>query len=234
VNDELRRAWDIVSKTGMPASRRFGKPLTEQEPERRLEGIVGARGSFAPRSGPVTTEIKCSDGALWVIDYDEQSPYQAFVGRRVIVSGFRAQPPMERRIGVTGHFAVTTMQLAESAPDAWLTEVGPPQALTGRFQREVGCTGEEYSWAFLTENDKLFQVANKPAGATIGGTVSALAYSVNLSHSAGESSGQFLWVICPWSYAQLGELRNGPNGGLPTKVYKDTMSGQLRWRPSGN
>ena len=60
----------------------------------------------------------CPDGAVWVIDYDEQSPYQVFIGRRVVASGFPCHPPRQHRIGVRGHFAVSRMQLDGAAPDA--------------------------------------------------------------------------------------------------------------------
>src|SRR5215472_15780403 len=212
----------------MPAHRTLGRPLlTEQE--HRLEGIVGARGSFAPRRGPVTTDIKCTDGAVWVIDYDEQSPYHAFAGRRVVAWGSPCAPPMQHRIGVTGHFAVSTMQLAEVASDAWLIEVRAPQDLVGRFERGGAGAGAESELFFVTEDGDAFRVANNPAGAAIGGLVNALVFPVQLSRSV-SSPQQALWIICPWSYAKLNELRDGPNGGLPSDVYMDAASGQVRCR----
>jgi hypothetical protein len=72
VNDEIRRAWDIVSNTRGAARRSLGRPLVEGDYEHKLEGTVIARGSFARRLGPVSTEMDCADGAVWVIDYDEQ------------------------------------------------------------------------------------------------------------------------------------------------------------------
>jgi len=212
----------------MPAHRTLGRPLlTEQE--HLLEGIVGARGSFAPRRGPVTTDIKCTDGAVWVIDYDEQSPYHAFAGRRVVAWGSPCAPPMQHRIGVTGHFAVSTMQLAEVASDAWLIEVRAPQDLVGRFEHGGAGAGAESELFFVTEDGDAFRVANNPAGAAIGGLVNALVYPVQLSRSV-SSPQQALWIICPWSYAKLNELRDGPNGGLPSDVYMDAASGQVRCR----
>ena len=209
--------------------RTLGRPLTESE--HRLEGIVGARGSFAPRRGPVTTDIKCPGGAVWVIDYDEQSPYQAFVGRRIVASGFPCQPTMQHRIKVTGHFAVSTMRLADATRDAWLVEVGAPEDLTGRFERSIDVAAAESELSFVVENGDTFRVANNPAGAITGGLVNALAYPVQFSVLVPRSPQQSLWVICPWSYAQLGELRDGPNGGLPSNVYLDPVSGQVRCRP---
>ena len=228
MSDEIRRAWDVVLKTRMAANRTLGRPLTDDE--HRLEGIVDARGSFAPRRGPVTTEIKCPDGAVWVIDYDEQSPYQAFIGRRIEASGFPCHPPKQHRVAVTGHFAVSTMQLAEVATDAWLIEVGAVQDLTGRFERGIDAMAAESGLSFVTKNDDTFRVANNPAGAVTSEFVNALAYPVHLSVRVSRPPEQFLWVICPWSYADLEELRHSPNGGLPSNVYIDAASGRVRCR----
>lgn len=205
----------------------LGRPLSEQVQEHRLEGLVHAPGSFAPRQGPVVTEIKCPDGAVWVIDYDEQSPYHAFVGRRIIASGFPCHPPRQHVISVTGHFAVSTMRLAEVVPDAWLIEVRAAQDLVGRFELGTG-DGAESALSFVTDKDDTFQLANNPAGATVGSLVNAFAYPVQLSPCVSRSPRQSLWVICPWSYAQLGALRKETNGGLPRNVHVDAESGQVR------
>lgn len=102
VNDEIKRAWDIVSNTRVGAGRCLWRPFGGDDHERKLEGMVTPSRSFA-----LTQEIKCADGALWVIDYDEQSPYQAFMGRNVVACGFPCHPPLQHRICVTGHFAVS-------------------------------------------------------------------------------------------------------------------------------
>lgn len=41
---------------------------------------------------------------------------------------------------------------------------------------------------------------------------------------------QYLWVICPWSYAELWGLRDRPDAGLPRDVYVDPESRQVRHR----
>ncbi len=231
MSDEIKRAWDIALNTRMGAGRTLGRPLSEQVQEHQLEGIVHAPGSFAPRQGPVVAKIKCPDGAVWVIDYDEQSPYHAFVGRRIMASGFPCNPPQQHVISVTGHFAVSTIRLAEVAPDAWLIEVRAAQDLVGRF--ELGTSdAAESALSFVTDKGDTFHLANNPAGATVGGLVNALAYPVQLSPCVSRSPQQSLWVICPWSYAQLGALRKAPNGGLPSNVYVDAESGQVRCRLS--
>jgi len=229
VNDEIRRAWDILSNIRERAHRSLWRPLAEDDHEHKLEGTVIARGSFAPRRGRVTTEINCADGAVWVIDYDEQSPYQAFIGRRVVVSGFPCHPPMQHRIEVTGHFAVSRMQLAAPEADAWLIDVGLPQEFAGRFKRSAN-EAAETQLAFLTENGDTFSVVNNPAGMSVNEVVDALAYPVQLSPCVSRRLRLSLWVVCPWSYAQLKKLRAGPNGGLPNDVYIDGVSGQVRCR----
>jgi hypothetical protein len=225
--DEIRRAWDVVWHARMQVGRTLGKPLGGPESALRLEGIVHARGSFCPPEGPVVTEINCRDGAVWVIDYDEQSPYHAFAGRRVVTPGFPCEPPMQHVIGVRGHFAVSTMRLVEVTPDAWLTEVGAGYPLCGRFAHHCE---ESAALAFVTETGETFLVANNPAGATVGGTVQVLAYPVQLSPCISRSPQPFLWVICPWSYADLEELRGRPSAGLPGEVYAEAESGQVRRR----
>jgi hypothetical protein len=211
----------------MEVGRTLGKPLSGQEKELRLEGTVHAPSSFSPRTGPVVATIKCRDGAEWVIDYDEQSPYHAFAGRRVVASGLPCEPPMQHVIWVSGHFAVSTMRLAEASPDAWLIEVGGAQHLSGRFERGAGDAGES-ALSFVTEKGDTFLVANNPAGASIGCLVDALAYPVQLSPFISGSPQQWLWVICPWSYADLWELRGRPHAGLPRGIYVDAESGQVR------
>jgi hypothetical protein len=227
VPDETRRAWDIVSHTRMEVGRTLGKPLSGQEKELRLEGIVRAPGSFSTRGGPIVARLTGPNGAVWVIDYDEQSPYHAFAGRRVVVSGVPCEPPMQHVIGVSGHFAVSTMRLVEVTTDAWLIGIEEPQHLSGRFD---GGTSEakEPALSFVTEKGDTFLVANNPAGATAGCTVKALVYPVKLSPDTSASPHPCLWVICPWSYADLWELRGRPHAGLPRGVYVDAESGQLR------
>lgn len=213
----------------MQACRAFSKPLSGQEKELRLEGIVHAPGCFSARTGPVVATIKCRDGAEWVIDYDEQSPYHAFAGRWVVVSGVPCEPPMQHVICVSGHFGVSTMRFVEVTPDAWLIEIGAAQYLSGRFEHATG-DARESALSFVTEKGDTFQVANNPAGATVGCRVKVLAYPVQLSPCISRSAQQYLWVICPWSYADLQELRGRPNAGLPCEVDVEAASGQERVR----
>jgi hypothetical protein len=200
----------------------FGKPLRGQETERLLEGIVHVPGA-------VVVEIKCHDGAVWVIDYGQQSPYKAFVGRWVVVSGVPCEPPMQHALGVTGHFGVSTMRLVDATPDAWLMEVGAAQHLAGRFEDATGA--RESALSFVTEKGESFLVANNPAGATVGCTVKVLTYRVQPSPYISRSPQQYLWVIGPCSYADLEELHGRLNAGLPRGVYQDNESGQFRCRP---
>lgn len=229
VPPEINRAWETVLGARMQVGRTLGEPLRGQDEEARLEGTVHAPGHFTARNGPRVSTIKCSDGARWVIDYDEQSPYHAFVGRRVVATGLPCAPPRQHVLAVTGHFGVSTMRLAEVAADAWLTEVGAGQLLSGRFAVGTGPAGES-GLSFVTETGATFLVANSPAGATDGCLVQALAYPVRLSPAIARPPQQYLWVICPWSYAELWELRGRPDAGLPGGVYVDAESGLVRQR----
>jgi hypothetical protein len=193
-----------------------------------LEGIV-APGGITARHDPLAATIKCPDGATWVVDYDVQSPYHAFASRRVVASGFPCAPPPQHVLGVRGHFAVSVMRLAEVAPDAWLVEVGAGHLLSGRFDGGPGDTGEP-ALSFVTGTGDTFLVANNPAGATVGCTVNAFAYPVQLSPHIAKPHRQYLWVICPWSFAELRELRARPDAGLPRDVYVDAESGQVQHR----
>lgn len=230
VDDEVRRAWDIASNTRLGVRRGLSRSVVENAHEGSLEGTVFARSAFRPLRGPVTTEIQCGDEAVWVIDYDEQSPYHAFIGRRVVASGFPCHPPSQHRIHVTGHFAVSRMQLAEPAPDAWLTEVGAAQELSGRFEHRIEGETAESEFSFMTEHGEAFPVINNPAGMAVDKFVNTLAYPVQPSPILSRRLRQPHWVICPFSYAQLQKLRDGPNGGLPNDIYLDVVSGQVRSR----
>jgi hypothetical protein len=229
VPGHVKQAWEIVLGARMKAGCTLGVPLSGREEEARLEGTVNAAGHITADCGPLVTTLMCPDGARWVIDYDEQSPYHAFAGRQVVVSGVPCEPPPQHVLFVTGHFRVSRMRLVEVTPDAWLTEVGAGYHLSGRFEHGPG-DSREPPLSFVTEKGDTFLVANNPAGATVGCTVQALAYPVQPSPCASRSPQQFLWVICPWSYAELWELRGRPHAGLPSDVYLDAESGQLRRR----
>ncbi len=120
------------------ACRTLSKPLKKTARNANWKERLIPKSCFRPRRGPVTTGHHARECGRVVIDYDEQSPYQAFIGRRVVASGFPCHPPSQHRIGVAGHFAVSNMQLADAAPDAWLLSVGPARELTGRFEHSAG------------------------------------------------------------------------------------------------
>jgi hypothetical protein len=229
VPGEIKRAWEIALGARMNVGRTLGEPLSGREQEVRLEGTVHAPGHITARRGPLVATIKCPDGAKWVIDCDEQSPYHAFSGRRVVATGLPCEPPPQHVLGVTGHFGVSTMRLAEAAADAWLIEIGPGHILSGRFDGGTGGAGESVL-SFVTETCDTFLVANNPAGATVGCMIRALAYPVRLSARIARSPQQYLWVICPWSYAELWGLRDRPDAGLTCDVYVDAESGEVRHR----
>lgn len=226
IPEDVKRAWEIVMNVRMPAGPTLGAPLSDQEI--RLEGMAHATGNCGARIGGVAT-VKCPDGAEWVIDYDEQSPYHAFAARPVVVTGRSCEPPLQHRVCVTGHLGVLSMQLAEDDDDAWLIEVGPGHFLSGRFD-EATCASGTSALSFVTAAGDTFLVANNPAGATLGCTVDAYVYAVQLSPNLARPAQRYLWVICPCSCAEFGALRSRPNAGLPPDVFVDTASGQIRNR----
>jgi len=178
-----------------------------------LEGIVHASryDPGAPGKHFLGAAIECGDAKVWVIDYEEQSPFHAFAGRQVVVSGEFYKPDGQHLIGWAGgkelgHFRVSTMRLVEVTGDAELVEVGAGRDLRGRFERAPGDTGEA-TVSFVTEKGDVFLVANDPAGASVGRTVEVWAYPVQLSASIPRPSGQYLWIICPYSAADLWEWR---------------------------
>jgi len=179
--------------------------------EVRLEGIVhacrydpGAEGKQF--LGAAIESIESSDGRVWVIDYDEQSPFHAFDGRQVVVSGEPYKPDGQLLAGWSGkqpgHFRVSTLRLAEVAPDAELVEVGPGRYLHGRLERGTSDTTESML-SFVTEKGDVFLVANDPAGAVVGRSVEVWAYAVQPAPSVQTSPGQSLWIICPCSAADI-------------------------------
>jgi len=117
------------------------------------------------------------------------------------------------------------MWLVDATPDAWLIEVGPAQLLSGQLQRCTGNTGES-TLSFVTKDGDTFLVANDPAGPTVHRCDNVLAYSVVPSHASYQS----LWVIGPHSYVDLWEWRKRANAGLPSDVFLDADSGQVRLR----
>ena len=176
----------------------------------RLEGIVRASRYDPGGRGKqfLGAAVECSDGKVWVIDYDEQSPFHALADCHVVVSG-RPYTPEGQRIGgdqIVGHLRVSTMRLVEVTPDGELVDVGPRHRLSGRLERVTSDTGE-LTFSFVTEKGDVFLVANDPAGATIGQNVEVWAYPVKPSPSIRRSPGQYLWITCPYSAADLWEWR---------------------------
>jgi hypothetical protein len=181
--------------------------MVEQQKELQLEGIVLAS-RYAANKGKqfLGAIIKCTD-RMWVIDYDEQSPFHAFADRQVVVSGEPYEPAGQYLIGKKlGHFRVSTMRLVEVPPDAELVEVAAGRHLFGRFERSASDTWGSIL-TFVTEKGESFPVANDPAGATVGRSVKVWAYPVQSSPSI-PGPRQRLWIICPMnSDADLLEWR---------------------------
>lgn len=187
--------------------------MSDQEKEVRLEGIVHTFAYHPNAQGKqfLGAAIECSDGKVWVIDYREQSPFHAFAGRQVVVSGEPYNPEGQYLNGwggdkTLGHFRVSTMRLVEVTADPELAEVGEDQHLRGRFERGMSETGDS-KLSFVTEEGNVFLVANDPAGATVGPSLEVWAYPVQPSPSIPRAPEQYLWIISPCSAADLREWR---------------------------
>ncbi len=184
--------------------------MGEQEKEVRLEGVVRASSYVPGAQGKqfLGVTVVCTDGREWVIDYDEQSPFHAFADRKVVVFGHPYDPGQGQQIGGEnlGHFRVSTMRIVELMPGAELVEVGPGQVLRGRFQRVTSDIGKS-ALSFVTEKGDAFWVANDPAGVGFGGSVEVWAYPVQPPPSISRPPGQYLWIICPCSAADIWKWR---------------------------
>jgi hypothetical protein len=191
----------------------LGGDMTKHEKELQFEGIVRAAAYDDGDKGKqfLGAIIECSDGRQWVIDYEEQSPFHAFAARQVAVSGEPYEPTGQHLIGAPGgrklgHFCVSNMRLVEVTSDANLVEVGAAQDLSGRFERSTNDSGESML-SFATEEGTTFLVANDPAGVRAGRRVEVCAYPVQPSVLTRRFPGQYLWIICPYSAADLWEWR---------------------------
>ncbi len=194
--------------------------MREQTKEIRLEGIIRAERYDPSAEGKqfLGAILKGSDGMEWVIDYEEQSPFHALAGHRVVISGEPYKPAGQQQHLIRsgrgeklGHFRVSRMQLVEVAVHADLEEVGPGQHLRGRFEHSTSHLGSDdardSTLSFVTEEGDAFLVANDPAGMIIGPSVEVLAYAVRPSPSIPGPQEQHLWIICPYSAADLWKWR---------------------------
>ena len=183
--------------------------MGDQEKGIRLEGIIYASpyDPSAPGKQFLGVTIECSDAKVWVIDYEEQSPFHSFARRQVIAFGEPYNPKgqylISRSGGKTlGHFRPSCVRLVEVTDDAELLEIGALYDLRGRFEYGIAETDESVL-SFVTEKGDAFVVANDPVGAKVNISLQVSAYPVQLSPSHLRLPGRYLWVICPYSAADL-------------------------------
>jgi hypothetical protein len=189
--------------------------VSENEATVRLEGIVHAHRYDPDASGKqfLGAAIECRD-AVWVIDYEEQSPFHAFAGRRVVASGEPYTPEGQFLIDWgegkrLRHLRPSTVQPMEITEDLELVEVGAPYGLRGQFAFGAADTGESML-SFVTEKGDAFAVANDPAGRSVGASVEVWAYPVQLAPTIHRARARYLWIVCPCSAAELWEWRGRP------------------------
>ena len=188
--------------------------MSDEEAQVRLEGVVQAVRYDPTARGKqfLGTAIVCHDLKVWVIDYEEQSPFQVFAGRQVVVSGEPCRPKGQYLVGwpgveELGHFRVSRMRPSEVTEDMEVVEVGGTFDLSGRFERASVATGGS-TLSFVTETGDTFMVANDPAGVVVGRNFNVRAHSVQLSPSSRKAPGRYLWIIFPHSVAALWEWRD--------------------------
>jgi hypothetical protein len=189
--------------------------MGQQNALQRLEGVVHARHYYAGDDGKqfLGAAIECDDGAVWIVDYEEQSPFHNFVGRHVIAHGepYRPNAMSQVLVGwsgvkVFGHFCVSTMRVSEVTTDVEFVEVGPGHHLRGQFEPATSA-GADSKLSFVTDDRKAFLVANDPAGLRCGIDVAVWAYPIQAPTARHGLAGPYLWVICPHSAADLWEWR---------------------------
>jgi len=87
----------------------------------QLEGIVHASrfDPISPGKQFLGAAIECSDTKLWVIDYEEQSPFHAFGGRQVVVKGEPYEPNGQYLVAWGGGKELGHFRCPYSAADLW-------------------------------------------------------------------------------------------------------------------
>ena len=189
--------------------------MGQQNALQRLEGVVHARHYRVGDHGKqfLGAALECNDGAVWIIDYDEQSPFHNFVGRHVIAYGEPPKPIGIRQVLVgwpgakaLGHFCVSTMRVSDVSADVEFVEIGAGHNLKGRFERATGAD-DDSKLSFVTADRKAFLVANDPAEVKCGTDVAVWAYPIQAPTARHGLAGPYLWVICPHSAADLWEWR---------------------------
>jgi hypothetical protein len=115
------------------------------EREIRLEGIVRASCYDPSATGKqfLGAAIECSDGTVWVIDYNEQSQFHAFAGRHVVVFGEPYRPKGQYLIGweggkQLGHFRVSTIRVIEDVDETGTNNAAHGTALNPSNDRRKG------------------------------------------------------------------------------------------------
>jgi hypothetical protein len=194
--------------------------MSEQGKEVWLQGTVRShRRAPRDRGKPfLGAEIECIDGKRLVVDYRENSLFNVFADRQVVVSGEPVKPGPHTQHLIEHenlkHFRVSTLRFLEVSPDAEHVRVGNADGLCGRFERAASdIPGAVLS--FTIEQGDTFVVANAPAGAILGGLVEVWAYlPFELPSSLPLPPHKYLWLVCPCSEAVTWDFR-GPSGTGP-------------------
>jgi hypothetical protein len=191
--------------------------MSEREHDHWIQGVVRARSYTFGVDGKqfLGAVIEPPDGAAWIIDYGEQSPFHALADHKVMASGEPYEPTGQRLMAWRGrydigHFRVSTMRPVEVTPDVQVLEIRAEQELSGRFERDRAIP--ESPLAFVTDDGRTFSVFNDPAGVVFGKCVEVSAYPVQPGPAARRSAREYLWIVCPYSMADLWEWRKRRSG----------------------
>lgn len=141
--------------------------------------------------------LERDDGSRWVATYERDELWEAFAGRRVVVSGERYVPRDQSLINP--HIRVNAWRLVKPGPDAPVHEVGPERTLEGRLEDETWPAGTklegEKTTRFLAVGGDRYLLAHVPAGTPHGRKLRVRARVVVPSPFDTRPGGDYLWIF---------------------------------------
>lgn len=141
--------------------------------------------------------LERDDGSRWVATYQRDELWEAFSGRRVVVSGERYIPRDQALINP--HIRVDTWRLVKPGPDAPIHEVGPERTLVGRLEEETSPAGTKLAGdtttRFLSAEGETYLLAHLPTGLPRGTRLRVRARVVVPSPFQTRLGGEYLWIF---------------------------------------
>lgn len=199
--------------------------------EIRIKGIFRSYWLDGTGQGQVflRATLDCSNGMRWAIDCSEDSPFHAFDGREVIVSG---EPYETRDLFVAGkvpdRFCASSMQIAEVLADPQLFELDAKQEFTGSFEHTRGQPAG-HPITFVARDGQIYRVVNDQDREVLENAIANIrAYPVRSSPPVAEPI-QRLWVVNVID-TYIGEWRDGRREGQGTRIWSDGSKYVGGWR----